>query len=107
MSLDLHKYEHIVFHEDEAINNKIKVYMLVFDYRTMINKLTDEQKLELLMLWNESFIEEEFYEIIPVIGYRVEKLKGKIKYDKLSAISKMAHKLSDILTCLVNNKKNK
>ena len=104
MSVDLNKYDNIQFHPDEKINKKIKAYMIIFDYQVDLNKATDELKVTQLKHWEEVFLKEEFYEIIPCIIHRKLKLEEKIKRDKLSVVFKMAYKLSDILQSIINKK---
>ena len=105
MKIDLTKYDNIIFHNNEKINKKVKVYMLIFDYQSELGGLSTEGKIELLNHWEKVFMKEEFYEIIPSLIYRKSKLDVKIKYDKLSVVRQMAHKLSDIIVSLCNKKK--
>jgi hypothetical protein len=108
MSIDLKKYDEIEFHPNEKINKKIKAYMIIFDYQVFLNKTTDKDKIKQLKRWEEVFLKEEFYEIIPSLLYRRRKIEEKIKRDNLSVVHRMAYKLSDILKSVINNKsKNK
>ena len=104
MSVDLNKYDNIQFHPDEKINKKIKAYMIIFDYQVDLNKTSDELIVKNLNHWEDVFLKDEFYEIIPCIIHRREKLEKKIKRDRLSLVHKMAYKLSDILQSIINKK---
>ena len=104
MSVDLNKYDNVKFHEKEGVDNKIRAYMVIFDYTSEINKLTDTQKVELFIEWERIFLEEEFYEIIPCLTFRRKKLEEKIKTDNMSFIGGLAYKLSNIISDLIRNK---
>jgi hypothetical protein len=104
MKMDLTKYDNIIFHDTELVNKKIKAYMLIFDYQCEINNLSLKEKIELYNSWEKTFMMEEFYEIIPCLIHRKSKLELKLKYDNMSAISKMVYKLSDIIASLGNKK---
>ena len=81
MSIDLKKYDNVKFHENEDVDKKIRAYMFIFDYTSDLNKLTDKEKINLLIEWERVFLIEEFYEIIPCLTYRREKLELKLKND--------------------------
>lgn len=101
MAFDVHKYDEIKFHDEPYIDKKIRAYMVVFDYQVLMKGLDTKGKIDLLNHWEEVFLDEEFYEIIPAIKHRRDKL---IKSDKLSLVSNMARKLSDVLMSIIKSK---
>ena len=105
MSIDLNKYDNIIFHRNEVINKKIKAYMIIFDYQCDNDGLSLKGKVDLFNKWEGVFMDEEFYEIIPCLIYRKRKLEVQTKYDNLSVIGRMAYKLSDIIESLGNKRK--
>lgn len=76
--MNIHRYDNIPLNKDKEVNEKIRVFFLLYDRDVEINKLSYFESIKLINHYIKTLIRYEEFEA--VVAFKQRKFKRQFKY---------------------------